>query len=114
MTRGAGIEFEGMSGVVRMNGIGYRLPNMNLANLDSNATQRTVAYMDIDSTSVVSYFFFEHFKKLNYRIGHLRSLIKRLSGMHTMENCHKLVQSVDIQGKVARSTFSLTIFTSLS
>ncbi|CAA98947.3 Receptor-type guanylate cyclase gcy-13 [Caenorhabditis elegans] len=52
VTRGAGIEFEGMSGVVRMNGIGYRLPNMNLANLDSNATQRTVAYMDIDSTSV--------------------------------------------------------------
>ncbi|CAL2044643.1 unnamed protein product [Caenorhabditis brenneri] len=52
VTRGAGIEFEGMSGVVRMNGAGYRLPNMNLANLDSNATQRTVAFMDIDASSV--------------------------------------------------------------
>uniref|UniRef100_A0A1I7TBX3 guanylate cyclase n=1 Tax=Caenorhabditis tropicalis TaxID=1561998 RepID=A0A1I7TBX3_9PELO len=52
VTRGAGIEFEGMSGLVRMNGVGYRLPNMNLANLDSNATQRTVAFMDIDASSV--------------------------------------------------------------
>ncbi|CAI2354919.1 unnamed protein product [Caenorhabditis sp. 36 PRJEB53466] len=52
VTRGSGIEFEGMSGTVRMNGIGYRFPNMNLANLDSNATQRTVAFMDIDASSV--------------------------------------------------------------
>ncbi|CAI5453596.1 unnamed protein product [Caenorhabditis angaria] len=50
----AGVVFEGMSGLVRMNSEGYRLPNMILANLDSNATQRTVASMDIDTDSVVA------------------------------------------------------------
>ncbi|CAB3397505.1 unnamed protein product [Caenorhabditis bovis] len=48
----SGIQFDGMSGLVRMNEQGYRLPNMILANLDSNAAQRTVANMDIDAVEV--------------------------------------------------------------
>ncbi|CAD6192410.1 unnamed protein product [Caenorhabditis auriculariae] len=46
------IEFDGMSGQVRMNEDGQRMPNMILANLDSTGAQRTVATLAIDGRLV--------------------------------------------------------------